>query len=135
MTRNTALSLVILAAIGLYFLAQMRPEDAPRPSATEVQSGGVSPGTQIAASEEQSAPQVVPDLCRARITWLTRGGEEVRFAYEGEAEALRARWPSGQYLARINDVCTGTECRLVLPRPALSEVQIALDACPWVEVP
>ncbi|MBW6395815.1 hypothetical protein KZX47_11735 [Thermus sp. SYSU G05001] len=135
MTRNTALSLAILAAIGLYFLAQVRPGDAPRPSASEVRVGETPSGTQTAASEERGAPQVVPHLCRARITWLTRGGEEVRFAYEGEAEAFRARWPSGQYLARINDVCTGTECRLVLPRPALSEVQIALDACPWVEVP
>lgn len=135
MTRNTALSLVALVAIGLYFLAQVRPGGTPRPSIPEVQSGEMAPGTQTAAPEEQGAPHVVPDLCRARITWLTRGGEEVRFAYEGEAEALRARWPSGQYLARINDVCTGTECRLVLPRPALSEVRVALDACPWVEVP
>ncbi len=135
MTRNTALSLAILAAIGLYFVAQLRPGDASRTTTTETRRGEMPSSTQIAVPEAHGAPVVLPDLCRARITWVTRGGEEVRFAYEGEAEALRARWPSGQYLARINDVCTGTECRLVLPRPALSEVRVALDACPWVEVP
>jgi hypothetical protein len=130
MTRNTALSLVALVAIGLYFLAQVRPGGTPRPSIPEVQSGEMAPGTQTAAPEEQGAPHVVPDLCRARITWITRAGAEISFAFEGEAENVYARWPSGEYKARVADTCTGTECRFTLPRPGMADVRIALDSCP-----
>lgn len=135
MTRNTALSLAILAAIGLYFWSQVRPASPPRTSASEVRTGEMPSQRQISLSKVQSAPGAEADLCNAQVTWLTRVGAEVRFNYEGEARLVGAQWPSGTYLALTSDVCTGTECRLVLPRPSLSEVRIALDSCPPVEVP
>ncbi len=128
MTRNTALSLAILVAIGAYFWA-IWPE---RPAATAGQEGQSAPQSQVVhlAPPEAEAPG-----CGGRITWAARSGAEIRLSYEGEASTLWVRWPGGEAKARVEDACTGQECRFTLPRPGIAAVQVGLDGCEALELP
>lgn len=128
MSRNTALSLAILAAIAAYFAAIWPREKAP----TAGQEGPRAPQSQVVhlAPPEATAPR-----CGGRITWAARSGGEIRLSYEGEASTVWVRWPGGEAKARVEDACTGQECRFALPRPGIGDVQVGLDGCEALELP
>jgi hypothetical protein len=128
MSRNTALSLVILAGIGAYFAAIWPRGTAP----TAGQKGQSAPQSQVVLL---TPPEAQAPGCGGRITWATRSGGEVRLRYDGEASTVWARWPGGEVKARVEDACTGVECRLVLPRPGIGDVRVGLDACQGLEMP
>lgn len=135
MTRNTALSLVVLAGIIGYFWSIWHIGEPQGRAEAEMQKVEMPASAQISLSENREARGSGSELCHARITWLTRAGAEINFAFEGEAENVYARWPSGEYKARVADTCTDTECRVTLPRPSLTQVTLALDGCTPEEVP
>jgi len=128
MERNKLVSaLVVLGLMALLWLNNNPPKPAPTsPSPTE---------TRISLPQAQPSPTPAAQPCQGHIWYVTRSGAEVRFGYTGSAERVRLEWPGGSYEAAVADACTGTECRATLPRPALSEVRIRLDACPWEQVP
>jgi len=127
MTRNTALSLVILAGIAAYFAAIWPWEAAP----TTGQEGQSAPQSQVV----HIAPEAEAPGCGGRITWAAQSGGEVRLSYEGEASTVWARWPGGEAKARVEDACSGQECRLTLPRPGIGDVQVGLDGCEALKLP
>jgi hypothetical protein len=137
MTRNTLISVIILGAIVIYFAVQMqRPAEqdsqaAPQPAPGVVQPAQAPTKTPPVPLEEKA---VLP-ICSGQITFAARSLAEVRFAYEGTAETAWARWPGGELKARVEDACSGAECRMVLPQPALTPVQVGLDACEGTELP
>ncbi|BDG15821.1 hypothetical protein [Thermus brockianus] len=122
-----AFGLALLVGIAAYFVSIWRPGE---PQA--VGAGEVNPAPVV---DFHMPPQGEPEDCQARLTAIFRSGAEVVFQYEGTAGEVRVAWPGGEYRARTADLCTGTECRLTLPRPGMPEVQIALDACPPEPVP
>lgn len=135
MTRTTALSLVVLAGIIGYFWSIWHIGEPQGRAEAEMQKVEMPASAQISLSENREARGSGSELCHARITWITRAGAEISFAFEGEAENVYARWPSGEYKARVADTCTGTECRFTLPRPGMADVRIALDSCPPEHAP
>ena|GEM_PF-2210613 len=128
-----AFGLALLVGIVAYFWSIW----SPRP-----QVGGGEAALSGAGLEvpPQAAVLEVPPLeglgdCQGYITAIGRSGDEVAFQYEGVAGEVILTWPGGEYRARTADVCTGTACRLTLPRPGMPGVQIALDSCPPEPVP
>ena len=105
--------------MGLIWLNNNRP--APSPPA--------SPG------EDGEARSVSTAACDGQIWYVVRSLAEVRFGYEGQAAQIRLEWPGGSYEAKVEDSCSGTDCKVYLPRPGLSEVRIRLDECPWAKAP
>ncbi len=131
MTKNTALSLVLLAAITGYF-ALIWPK---HPETLPVQSGQSPSEERVVPSEATSVAPAPVTECNGRITQAGRAGGEVRFVYEGTAERAWVRWPGGGLEARVEDACYGGECRFTLPSPALSGVQVGMDGCAPLELP
>lgn len=122
MVNKMVSALVLLTLVGLIWLNRSSPQ------------GGASPGSS-ASPGGQPSQAVSQAVCNGRIWYVVRSGAEVRFGYEGQAEQIRLEWPGGVYEARVEDSCSGTDCKLFMPRPGLSEVRIRLDGCPWEKVP
>ncbi|GAA6756958.1 hypothetical protein Thermus77420_24350 [Thermus thalpophilus] len=101
---------MFLAGIGVWFGLQALHGDRLSPRGVDVSSSTQNHG----ASQKDVLPP-----CAGKISWLTRGGQEVRFSYEGQAQTIRMEWTGGAYESSVADACTGTECRVILPRPGL----------------
>lgn len=135
MSKNTALSLVFLAAIMTYFVSIWSHGTAAAPvqeAATAVQEGQISSRSQIVHTtpSEATAP-----VCSGRITWTMRAGNEIKLTYDGEASTVWAWWPGGEVKSSVEDACKGSECRLFLPRPGIGDVRIGLDNCWEIQMP
>jgi len=128
MSRNTALSLVVLASIVAYFVA-IWPRGTATTAGQESQSFSQSQLVPPTPSEAQ-AP-----VCGGRITWTMRVGNEIKLTYDGEASTVWAWWQGGEVKSSVEDACTGVECRLVLPRPGIGDVHVGLDTCQGLEMP
>jgi len=128
MSRNTALSLVILGSIVVYFAA-IWPRGTATTAGQESQISSQSHVVPPTPSEAQ-AP-----VCSGRITWTMRAGNEIKLTYDGEASTVWAWWPGGEVKSSVEDACKGSECRLFLPRPGIGDVRIGLDNCWEIQMP
>jgi hypothetical protein len=139
MERNKLVSaLVVLGLMAILWLNNNPPKPAPASSPTPPTETRVSlPQAQPSPAPEAPASPATPEAqpCQGHIWYVTRSGSEVRLGYTGSAERVRLEWPGGSYEVAVEDGCTGTQCTATLPRPALSEVRVRLDGCPWVKVP
>jgi hypothetical protein len=140
MERNKLVSaLVVLGLMALLWLNNNPPKAATASSPTPPTETRVSlPQAQPSPATPEAQPSpATPEAqpCQGHIWYVTRSGAEVRFGYTGNAERVHLEWLGGSYEVAAADACTGTECKATLPRPALSEVRIRLDGCPWEKIP